>query len=114
MQLAQLLEKKDVIEDCRKKVAENFTISNPYRLGVEINLKGGQKRYFTCRNIDRKHATREALSVIKAIEDETGEKVLWRFKGEETYHMGTDKPIEYTSLMTKMKYACLEFFGLVE
>ncbi|MBU7595875.1 DUF6018 family natural product bioysynthesis protein [Metabacillus halosaccharovorans] len=111
--LASLFNKSDVIEDCRQPVHKNLSLVNPYRLSVEINFRDGSKRYFRCKNFDRNYALSEVLTLIKSIETKTGEKVYWRFKGEEIYHIGSDKPIQY-SKVSKLKTMFLEFFGLVE
>lgn len=110
--LSELFNKSDVIEDCRQSRG-NLSLVNPYRLTVEINFKQGEKRFYRCKQVDRNYALSEVLTLIKSIEKQTTEKVIWRFKGEETYYIGSDKPAQYSRL-SKLKESFLEFFGLIE
>ncbi|MCM3441405.1 DUF6018 family natural product bioysynthesis protein [Metabacillus halosaccharovorans] len=111
--LASLFNKSDVIEDCRRLGERNLSLVNPYRLSVELNFKDGSKRYFRCKNGNRSYALSEVLTLIKSIETKTGEKVYWRFKGEDIYYIGSDYSI-YISKVSRLKTMFLEFFGLVE
>ncbi|MEI2356679.1 DUF6018 family natural product bioysynthesis protein [Mesobacillus zeae] len=104
--LPQLLRSKsDVFENCRKQVH----VGGSYRMTAEIILKSGERRFFRTKSIDKNSAVREVLTFIAAIEDAKGESVMWRFKGEDTYHMSTN----YTttpSFLNRAKDAFLSYF----
>ncbi|WP_027410654.1 DUF6018 family natural product bioysynthesis protein [Anoxybacteroides tepidamans] len=72
------------------------------RIKVEINLQDGSKRYYTARADSKKDALHEILMVIRCIEAETGQKILWREAGSETYHLGS-KSIKEFSLINKLR-----------
>lgn len=91
--LAELFNKGDVIEDCRKVVQTKGKYLRA-RVSAEIILKDGTRRFYRCCSIERSEAFKEVLMFVKTIEDTTGESVVWRFKGDKTYHMGYNKPIQ--------------------
>jgi hypothetical protein len=110
MTLAELFQTKDVMEECRKNKAVNVS---SIRLTAEFILKNGERRFFRCRSYDQKSAIQEILLVVKSLEEITGESVLWRMKGENTYRMGCQMPLEF-STKQKLKNFLFDFFGLAE
>lgn len=100
--------KNDVIEDCRKQV-QVLSSNEKYRLTAEILLKNGDRRIFRAKTIDKKSATREVLTFVAAVEEATGETVMWRFKGEKTYHMSTNYNAQ-PSIFQRTKSAFLNYF----
>jgi hypothetical protein len=83
------------------------------RIKAEINLQDGTKRYYVARADTKKEALQELLLVIRCIEKETGQRILWRIQGEETYHLGS-KSIEEFSLKNKIKKFLEMLFDLEE
>ncbi|PGT83255.1 DUF6018 family natural product bioysynthesis protein [Bacillus sp. AFS040349] len=92
--LAELFNKSDVIEDCRKSVQNKVAFYERSRISAEIILKDGTRRYFRCRSNNQHIALGEVLAFVKSVETATGEQVVWRFKGENMYRMGSEKPVE--------------------
>lgn len=80
---------KDVFEDCRKRV-QVLDSNEKYRLTAEIVLKDGNRRYYRAKTVDKNSAAREILTFVTALEEGLGEKVMWRFKGEDKYHFSTN------------------------
>ncbi|MDC3424367.1 DUF6018 family natural product bioysynthesis protein [Aquibacillus sp. 3ASR75-11] len=114
--MAELFGKTDVIEDCRKAVHNGeFTSSLRSRITAELILKDGTRRIFRCRSNDRQKALHEVLTFVEAVEGATGERVIWRFKGEKTYRFGSEMPVEFSkSWNFKIGFRKLlaEFFDL--
>jgi hypothetical protein len=99
--------KMNSIAEVFKNVTNQVRLETVHRKGkkrmkVEINLRDGSKRYYTARANSKKDALHEIVLVIRCIEAETGERILWRLVGEETYHLGS-KSIEEFSLKSKLK-----------
>lgn len=111
--MSQLLGKPgDVIEDCRKEI-RLLPSNDRYRISAEILLRNGERRYFRAKSIDRKSATQEVLLFIAAVENATGETVMWRLKGEKTYHMSTNYEVS-PSFIQRTKKAILGYFFDIE
>lgn len=83
------------------------------RIRAEINLQDGTKRYYVARADSKKEALQELLMVIRCIEKETGQRILWRIHGEETYHLGS-KSIQEFSLKNKLRKLWEMFWDLGE
>ena len=112
--MAELFSKGDVIEDCRKMVQTKGRHLRA-RVSAEIILKDGTRRFYRCRSIKRDEAFNEVLTFLKAVEDATGESVVWRFKGDKTYHMGCTQPIQVENSkllnkLTKLRDGFMGFF----
>lgn len=99
---------KNVIEDCRKQV-QVLSNNEKYRLTAEVLMKDGERRIFRARAVDKKSATREVLTFVAAVEEATAETVMWRFKGENTYHMSTNYNAQ-PSIFDRAKSAFLSYF----
>lgn len=111
--MSQLLGKPgDVIEDCRKEI-RLLPSNDRYRISAEILLRNGERRYFRAKSIDRKSATQEILLFIAAVENATGETIMWRLKGEKTYHMSTNYEVS-PSFIQRTKKAILGYFFDIE
>lgn len=83
------------------------------RIRAEINLQDGTKRYYVARADSKKEALQELLMVIRCIEKETGQRILWRIHGEETYHLGS-KSVEDFSLKNKLRKLWQMFWDIGE
>jgi hypothetical protein len=107
--MSQLLGKEeDVFEYCRKHT-KALASNEKYRLSAEILMKNGTRRIYRAKAIDQKSATREILTFVVAIEEATGETVMWRKTGDKTYHMSknnTSRP----SLLQRSKSAFFSYF----
>ncbi|MGN7300415.1 DUF6018 family natural product bioysynthesis protein [Ferdinandcohnia sp. SAFN-114] len=110
--MAELFNKGDVIEDCRKMVLSKGRHQRA-RVSAEIILKDGTRRFYRCLSIESDEAYNEVLTFVKAIEDATGESVVWRFKGDKTYHLGCTQPIqvENSKLLSKLSKLRDGFMG---
>jgi Family of unknown function (DUF6018) len=107
--MSQLLgNKEDVFEHCRKNFQVLSSKEN-YRVTAEILLKNGDRRVYRAKTIDQKAATREVLTFVQAVEKAIGETVMWRFKGENTYHMSTNYTAQ-PSIFNRAKSAFLHYF----
>lgn len=100
--------KSDVFEDCRKRV-QVLSNTEKYRLTAEILMKDGSRRIFRAKAVDKNSATREVLTFVAAVEEATAETVMWRFKGENTYHMSTNYNAR-PSIFERAKAAFLTYF----
>lgn len=73
-----------------------FTNPLRKRTGVEIILQDGTRRYYRPRATRHKALLSEVKTFIHCLQEETGSKVMWRFRGNDTFHMGTDR-LRYAS-----------------
>ncbi|OUM90438.1 MAG: hypothetical protein BAA00_18320 [Parageobacillus thermoglucosidasius] len=89
MDMAVMFGPKDPIIECREE-AKRTNVPGRYRITAEILLKNGSRRIYRAKAIDRKSAVQEVLTFVDAVQRHTGETVMWRFRGENTYHMGTN------------------------
>lgn len=87
--LTESAKKEFLIEECKKQV-KLVCIPGNFRLVAEIRMEDGKMRKYTARSIDKESATKEVLTYVQALEENTGEKVFWRFKGDKTYFMSTN------------------------
>jgi hypothetical protein len=110
--MSELFETKDVFEDCRKKV-QTLSSTEKYRISAELVLKNGNRRYFRAKSIDRKTAIREVLTFIGAIEELSGEKAIWRLRGENKYNLGTNYS-GHLSFLQRTKNTLLGYFFDIE
>ncbi|RHW35944.1 hypothetical protein D1B31_17790 [Neobacillus notoginsengisoli] len=107
--MSQLLgTKEDVIDNCRRQF-QVLTSNQKYRVTAEILLKEGERRIYRAKSFDRNSATREVLTFVAAVENATGETVMWRFKGEKTYHMSTNYNAQ-PSIFKRAKSSLLNYF----
>lgn len=112
--LAEVLgsKKEDIFEDCRKQV-QVLGKNDKFRIVAEINMKSGERRYYRAKSVDHTSAVRETLTFIAALEEGTGENVLWRFKGEKNFTFSTNyngKP----SVLQQAKSAFFRYFFELE
>lgn len=107
MLLAELF-KKDIVEDCRKEFSVSKSWSNS-RIAAELILKDGTRRIYRCKSVEQQLAVREVIAFVKGLEENTGDTVIWRFKGSNQYHMGSDLPIQY-SKAKQLKNKLVDFF----
>ncbi|MGP4074180.1 DUF6018 family natural product bioysynthesis protein [Piscibacillus sp. B03] len=77
---------------------------------AEIRLEDGKKRYYHCRALTKKNAMKEVSVFVKSIEDQTGQKVAWRFSNESAYRLGHQ--IEDRTIKSRLKRLANEFFEL--
>ncbi|QAS54834.1 DUF6018 family natural product bioysynthesis protein [Halobacillus litoralis] len=115
MTIAEFFGIEDRVEDCRKEVqAKEVALErSPYK--AEIIRKDGERRIYPCRSSQKKVAIKEILLFVKSIEEATGEKVAWRFKGEKVFHFSQQTFNEVsskTSIKGKMKKFLNAFFDL--
>lgn len=107
--MSQLLgSKEDVVEDCRKQV-KMLALNEKYRMAAEIIMKDGTRRIYRTKAIDRKSAIRETLTFVEALEQKTGDKVMWKFKGESLYQFSNNYTAQ-PSLISRAKKAFLGYF----
>jgi hypothetical protein len=107
--MSELLGKHDVVEDCRRQIQLVSKAELNARQTAEIIMKDGSRRIFRAKAIDQTSAIREILVFVGAIEEATGSSVMWRLKGDKTYHLGTSyhaKP----STLTRVKDTVLKYF----
>jgi Family of unknown function (DUF6018) len=100
--------KRDVITDCRQQM-KGLSSNGKFRISAELVLKNGDRRFFNARAIDKTSAIREILTFVAAVEEATGEQIMWRLKGDKTYHFSTN----YTtrpSILNRAKSAFLNYF----
>ncbi|MFC0273572.1 DUF6018 family natural product bioysynthesis protein [Metabacillus herbersteinensis] len=109
--LAEFFNKRDVIENCRKAVQGKTIFYHQPRIAAEVILKNGTRRIFRCRSNNHSTAIGEVLAFVKAVEVATEESVVWRFKGEKVFHMGSEKPFEL-SKKNKVLHFIKELFDL--
>lgn len=93
--------RKDVVEECRQQV-KSLSIAGNYRLTAEIIFQNGNRRYYRAKSLNKKVAISEILTFIQSIEMATGEKLMWRFKGEKMYHMSTNYEMPKKSLLNRI------------
>lgn len=109
--LAEVLGRRDIIEDCR--MTKKALSSTNYRVTAELILKNGERRIFRAKAIDKNYAIREILEFVAAIEENTGESIFWRLKGDKTYYFSTN----YTaspSFFQKAKKLLIGYFFDIE
>ncbi|MFT9496764.1 MULTISPECIES: DUF6018 family natural product bioysynthesis protein [Bacillota] len=105
--MAELLGKRDVVEDCRQQI--RTLNSHHYRVTAELVFKNGDRRIFRAKSVDQNSAIREVLTFVSAVEEATGESVMWRLRGENTYHLSTNYTAK-PSLLQRTKKAFLSYF----
>lgn len=88
--MPELLGKRDVIEDCRNQVRELVGNIGSVHVTAELQLPNGDRRIYRAKSVDKNSAIREILTFVAAVEKATGQSVLWRLKGEKTYHFGAN------------------------
>lgn len=103
--------KKNIIEDLRNQIRVLSNEGN-VRVTAELQLKNGDRRIYRAKSIDRNSAIREIIKFVAAIEKTTGESVLWRLKGEKTYHLGTNFTSKKPSVKRTFDSFVNYFFGL--
>jgi len=81
--------KQLLVEECRQQV-KLVSIPGKFRLTAELILKDGTRRIYRAKSIDKDAAVTEVLTFVQAIEHTTGELVVWKFRGDSTYHMSTN------------------------
>jgi Family of unknown function (DUF6018) len=117
--MSELFGTKDLIEDCRQQT-KMIGANERNRMSAEILLKNGDRRIYRAKSLTQKNIRREVLTFVAAVEEATGETVVWRFKGEKTYHFS----INYTSgpstlqktktVLTSAKKAIVDYFFPIE
>ncbi|KZE67932.1 hypothetical protein AWM68_17310 [Fictibacillus phosphorivorans] len=110
--MSELFGTKNVIEDCRQQT-KMIGSNDRTRISAEILLKNGDRRIYRAKSLTQKNAKREVVSFVAAVERATGEKVIWRFKGEETYQFSTNFTSQ-PSLFQKAKKSLLDYFFPIE
>lgn len=109
VKMSQLLGKEeDVFQNCRKDL-RLINVERISRITAEIILKNGDRRYFRAKSVDKNTGVKEILLFIDALEASTGDTVMWRLKGEKTYHMSTNYNTQ-PSLFHRTKNALLNYF----
>ncbi|MDE3840970.1 hypothetical protein C0966_17025 (plasmid) [Bacillus methanolicus] len=109
--MPELLGKRDVIEDCRKHI--KILNSDKYRVTAELVLTNGDRRIYRAKSINQDFAIREILTFVGAVEKATGGTVMWRLKGEKTYHLSTNYTLK-PSILQRAKKAVLSYFFDIE
>lgn len=106
--MQDLFSKRDVVEDCRHqiKVVKNH---HKFRITAELVLKDGERRIFRAKSVDKNAAIREVLTFVSAVERATGDKVMWRLKGDKTYYLSTNYTAK-DSFFERSKKAFLSYF----
>lgn len=99
---------REVSSNSYEERSKKSIFSQP--IGAEIILEDGSRRYFRCRSNNKNRATYEVLLFIESLEKHTGDRVMWRFRGESTYHMSTDVP-ENLVKKSNLKEKCRQFFN---
>jgi len=69
----------------------------------------GELMYVDCQTKDRTRALEEVHQYIDCLQKETGETVMWKFRGENIVHMGLPKK---ETLKDKAKAFIVDFFDL--
>lgn len=78
-----------LIEGIRREV-KKLSVPGRYRLTAEILLKDGSRWIYRAKAIDKDSALAEILTFVNSVEENIGERVMWRLRGESTYHMGVN------------------------
>lgn len=94
-----------MIDEIRREV-KRLSIPGRYRLTAEILLNDGSRWIYRAKAIDQDHALNEVLTFVEAIERNTGESVVWRLRGENTYRMGVNVAFKKPSLIDRI----IEYF----
>jgi hypothetical protein len=81
---------RDKIEDA-KSIARTYPRYSSFGgLTAQIIMPNGNRRFFRSKSLDHKTAIKEVLTFVNAVEELTGERVMWKLKGENTYHLSTN------------------------
>ncbi|WP_374717763.1 DUF6018 family natural product bioysynthesis protein [Neobacillus sp.] len=110
MTISELFGTKDIFEDCRRK-ADIFGSNS--RISAELILKNGDRRIYRAKSIDKTFAIREILTFVAAVEEATGESVMWRLKGDNQYHYSINY-VAKPSLLQRAKKNLLKYFFEIE
>ncbi len=103
------------MEDCRPSLHVVKKKSLRKSIGVEVILRNGTRRYYRPRSTSKKDIQVEVFTFIKSLEKATNQNVMWRFRGDELFHMGTETfaaAVEKSSLKEKGKKILDYFFDL--